>query len=64
MYVIYQCISARCNGKRCQVCLYTEETCKFEGADGNKYDIRQGVINAIQILLFINFTVAPVLNNT
>ena len=37
--------SARCNGKRCQVCQYIEETCEFEDADGNKYDIRKGVIN-------------------
>ena len=25
--------SARCNGKRCQVCQYIEETCDFEKAD-------------------------------
>ena len=37
--------SARCNGKRCQVCQYIEEACEFEGADGDKYDIRKGVIN-------------------
>ena len=37
--------SARCNGKRCQVCQYIEETCEFEDADGSKYDIRKGVIN-------------------
>ena len=37
--------SARCNGKRCQVCQYLEETCKFEDADGNKYDIRKGVMD-------------------
>ena len=37
--------STRCNGKRCQVCQYIEETCEFEDADGNKYDIRKGVIN-------------------
>ena len=32
--------SAPCNGKRCQVCQYVEETCEFEDADGSKYDIR------------------------
>ena len=37
--------SARCNGKHCQVCQYIEETCKFDDADGNKYNIRKGVIN-------------------
>ena len=37
--------SARCNGKSCLVCQYIVETCKFEDADGNKYDIRKGVIN-------------------
>ena len=37
--------SARCNGKRCQVCRYIEKTCEFEDDDGNKYDIRKGVIN-------------------
>ena len=36
---------ARCNGKRCQVCQYIEETSEFEDADRNKYDIRKGVIN-------------------
>ena len=40
-----ECKSARCNGKRYQVCQYIEETCEFEGADGNKYDIRKGVRN-------------------
>ena len=39
--------SARCNGKRCQVCQYTEETCEFEDADGSKYNIRKRVINCI-----------------
>ena len=34
----------RCNGKCCQVCQYIEETCEFEDADGNKYDIRKVVI--------------------
>ena len=28
--------STWCNGKRCQVWQYIEETCKFEDADGNK----------------------------
>ena len=28
-----------------KVCQYIQETCKFENADGNKYDIRKGVIN-------------------
>ena len=37
--------SARCNGKRCQVCHCIEETCEVEDADGNKYDIQKGVIN-------------------
>ena len=37
--------SARCNGKPCQVCQYIEETCEFEDADGNKYDIQKGVVN-------------------
>ena len=37
--------STRCNGKRCQVCQYIEETYEFEDADGNKYDIQKGVIN-------------------
>ena len=37
--------SGRCNGKRCQICLYIEEICEFGDADGNKYDIRKGVIN-------------------
>ena len=37
--------SARCNGKRCQVCQYIEETCVFEDADGNKHNMRKGVIN-------------------
>ena len=36
--------SHRCNEKRCQVCQYTEETCEFENADGNKYHIHKGVI--------------------
>ena len=36
---------ARCNGKRCQACQYLEETCEFEDADGNKYDIGKGVMN-------------------
>ena len=31
---IKECKSARCNGKRYQVCQYIEETCEFEGADG------------------------------
>ena len=37
--------SARCNGKRCQVCQYIEEACELEDADRNKYDIRKGVVN-------------------
>ena len=37
--------SARCNGKRCQVCQYIEETGDFEDVDGNKYGISKGVIN-------------------
>ena len=37
--------STRRNGKRCQVCQYTEETCEFQDADGNNYDIQKGVIN-------------------
>ena len=40
-----ECKSARCNGKRCQVYQYIEEACESEDADGNKYDIREGVIN-------------------
>ena len=36
--------SHRCNEERCQVCQYTEETCEFEDADGNKYHIYKGVI--------------------
>ena len=31
--------SALYNGKQCQVCQYIEETCKFEDAQENKYDI-------------------------
>ena len=49
LYIIYsdtkESKSAQCNGKRCHVCQYIEETCEFEDADGNKYDIRKGVIN-------------------
>ena len=56
--------SAQFNGKHCQVCQYIKETCEFEDADENKYDIGKGVIIATQILLFVNFTVALVLNNT
>ena len=37
--------SAQCNGKHFQVCQYIEETCEFENTDGNKYDIRKGVVN-------------------
>ena len=37
--------SARFNGKHCQVCQYNDDTCEFEDADGNKQDIRKGVIN-------------------
>ena len=37
--------SVRCNGKRCQVCQYIEETCEFEDSDGNKDDIQKRVIN-------------------
>ena len=36
-----ECKSAQCNRKR----QYFEETCEFEDADGNKYNIRKGVIN-------------------
>ena len=36
---------ARCNRKRCQVCQYIEETCVFEDANGNKHNMRKGVIN-------------------
>ena len=35
----------RCNGKRCQVCQYIEETREFEDTDGNKDDIQKGVVN-------------------
>ena len=37
--------SARCNSELYQVCHYIEETGEFEDADGNKYDIRKGIIN-------------------
>ena len=33
---------AQCNGKCSQVCQYNEETCEFEDADGNKYNIIKG----------------------
>ena len=36
---------AWCNEKRCQVSRYIQETCEFEDADGNKYDISKGVVN-------------------
>ena len=49
--------SAQCNGKLCQVCQYIEETCEFEDADRNKYNICKGVINCntdlTQILLCV-----------
>ena len=56
--------STRCNGKRCQVCQYIEETCEFEDGDGNKCDIQKGVINCNTDFTVYNFTVAPVLSNT
>ena len=37
--------SALCIGKSCQACQYLEDTCEFEDADGNKYDICKGVMN-------------------
>ena len=37
--------STRCNGKSCQAYQYIEEACESEDADGNKCDIREGVIN-------------------
>ena len=38
-------LSAQCNGERCQVCEYVEDTCEFEDADGNKYNISKGIMN-------------------
>ena len=55
--------STRCNGKRCQVCKYTEETCEFEDADGNKYDIEKGVTNCNTDLTVYKFHCSSVLNN-
>ena len=37
--------SAQCSGERCQVCQYVQDTCEFEDADGNKYNISKGVMN-------------------
>ena len=46
---------AGCNGKRCQVCHYFEERCEFEYADGNKCNIRKGVINCNTDLIVYKF---------
>ena len=37
--------SVRCNGKSYQLCQYIKEIHKCEDADGNKYDIRKGIMN-------------------
>ena len=47
--------SARCNFKCCQVCQCIEETNEFEDADGNKYDIRNGIINCNADFTFSSF---------